>query len=73
MLLLWVLWVAFFIAAQGIVVMIFSFFPPAIPIMSFVAGAMLVFLFLAVGFGTSGALLRNIEGQLAQPVAVAAV
>ncbi len=70
MILLWVLWVAFFISIQGIVIMIFSFIAPAIPFISFAAGAIMVIIFLAIGFGTSGALLKFVESQLKASVPV---
>ncbi len=63
MILLWVLWVTFFIAMQGLVVGLFSFIPPAIPVLSFVAGALMLLFFLAIGFGTSGALMRFLENN----------
>ncbi len=70
MLLLWVLWIAFFISIQGLVLAIFSFIAPAIPFISFAAGAVMVIIFLAIGFGTSGALLRYVESQIKEPVQV---
>lgn len=72
MFLLWVLWVAFFISIQGIVIMVFSFIAPAIPFISFAAGAIMVIIFLAIGFGTSGALLKFVESQLKASVPVVA-
>jgi hypothetical protein len=71
MFLIWVLWVAFFISIQGIVIMVFSFVAPAIPFISFAAGAIMVIIFLAIGFGTSGALLKFVEDQLKVSVPVA--
>ena len=68
MLLVWVLWVAFFIAMQGLVMAIFAFLPPAIPFISFAASALMVLLFLAIGLGTSKALMKHVEAQMAQPV-----
>lgn len=70
MLLLWVLWVAFFIGMQGLVMAVFAFLPPAIPFISFGAGALMVLLFLSIGLGTSKALMRFVEEQMALPVAV---
>lgn len=63
MILLWVLWVAFFISMQGLVVGLFAFIPPAIPVLSFAAGALMLLLFLAIGFSSSGALLRLLAIQ----------
>ena len=70
MLLLWVLWVTFFIGMQGLVMAVFAFLPPAIPFISFGAGALMVLLFLSIGLGTSKALMRFVEGQMALPVAL---
>lgn len=68
MLLVWVLWVAFFIGMQGLVMAVFAFLPPAIPFISFGASALMILLFISIGLGTSKALMKYVEEQMAETV-----
>ncbi|NPV56184.1 MAG: DUF4126 family protein [Anaerolineae bacterium] len=70
MLLVWAVWIAMLVLVQPLVAGAFAFFPPAIPVVVVVFTTFLIVIFLAVGFGSAMALMKDLEEREAVPVAV---
>lgn len=65
MLILWVTWLIAFLSAQTVILALLAVVPFFIPIVAFVVGAMLLFLYAGIGFGSASALLKHVEKELA--------
>jgi hypothetical protein len=63
-LLAWLVWLAVFISIQPIVTAVFVFFPPLIPVALLSANFLMVALFVGLGLGSAGALMKTLEKDL---------
>ncbi|MGQ0600666.1 MAG: DUF4126 family protein [Anaerolineales bacterium] len=68
-LLLWVVWLAFFISVQPIVVGMFALLPPLIPLALISANAFMLMLFALFGLNSARALLKTLERETPIPSA----
>jgi hypothetical protein len=66
-LLLWVLWLAFFLSVQPIVIGMFAFFPPLIPLALVGANALMLMLFALFGLNSARALMKTLEREAPLP------